>query len=797
MTTPPPPPTGPPLNISVSDWYIQQTWRQTREAWRQPPPTSQAPPATPPPPPTGPPVNIKVSDWHVNQTWKQARESWRNPTSTNSSSITRAPTSAASGGAAAGSAVRGAAGGAAATGGAAVRGAAGAAVRGAAGAAARGIAGAAGGLLGPLGAIAGVAAAIPLTQPPKARRGRYREGLRNYCAENPSAPVCQAAPVALPAEQPPPTDTQEIQHDPPFTGGQSPGVKYVALYIKNHDNSVNFEEVVYGPVTKIGWKKRDEWTSWPEVCGSNGCTIADNNYGTPYQASDSLGQYRYDTRRWDGAPDTGGDPPGTTETAPASSPPQSRPTGVAFPPPATPEFAPPPASIDLPGMQPTPPPLSTGTGEPAAPPAPGSLPAGDPIAPPTEEPEPPPKPQLDPDGTPTGAAAPAATGGNTPSGMPTLAQGGGQGAPGQRRAPAGGTGVTGGPQPTQELEPQLEIGPHLIPELTPIPAIMPAGGTKLKNPAKPGEFTQPDPPKEPPKSPPATDNPCKCNAPVMQRFNGLEQKLDNLLGGSNLAAGGTILDRLGRLEAFLKKAWETTRLSKVIELLTLITVLHNASMISREVGETLGYAISNGLAAVGIKDENNNPIDVNQIIGTTTTNWIKSILGEDVYNNLRDTWIKANNILRSASMVIWTMRSIMDSTQEVLEWTSENTGKIGNALKRWGVVGRNAYPWMAEKVHAQDAVRRRYRRILDGLESAEDTASSFAMVTGEVREITEEVNELKQNRQRFTDSVRDFTAGAEPDNSQIPTNAAAAITNSQSPEAQPADLERGDSLGTS
>ncbi|EKV02341.1 hypothetical protein Lepto7375DRAFT_4567 [Leptolyngbya sp. PCC 7375] len=271
----------------------------------------------------------------------------------------------------------------------------------------------------------------------------------------------------------------------------------------------------------------------------------------------------------------------------------------------------------------------------------------------------------------------------------------------------------------------------------------------------------------------------------------LNDKLDALQQGSQNAQLAAILAKLLEMENFAKKAWQNTHLDKLINLLTLVTVLHNGAMISRDIGETLGYVVSNALAAIGVKDEGGNALDINELVGGSIENFIKSVVGEDVYEDTRTAWQKANRVLQAGSNIIWTLRSINDTTQDVMEWTAENTGKIGNALKKWGVVGERAYPWMSERVKAQDFYRRKFSRVFDGLETAENTASSLAVVTSDVREIQEEVTELGEARTRFTDAVTAFgpedTPGLDEEN-QLPTSA---------PENQPIQVAEEDAEGVS
>ena len=244
------------------------------------------------------------------------------------------------------------------------------------------------------------------------------------------------------------------------------------------------------------------------------------------------------------------------------------------------------------------------------------------------------------------------------------------------------------------------------------------------------------------------------DAPVDLESKALLRKIDATTTGS----AGYLLT----MQAFAVKAWNNTRLQKVINLLTLVSVMHNAAMLSRDVGETIGELASNMLATVGIKDEEGNQLHINFLLGTSVRNFVQTIVGEQVYNDVSKAWHKANRIISSAAIIVYTVRGLHDTSKDVMEWTAENTGKIGNALKRWGVVGEKAYPWMSERVKAQDAYRRKLERVTSGLENIEDAASSLSQVIGDAREIQEEFSELRQQRDSFTELVRDTDTGSTP-----------------------------------
>jgi hypothetical protein len=248
---------------------------------------------------------------------------------------------------------------------------------------------------------------------------------------------------------------------------------------------------------------------------------------------------------------------------------------------------------------------------------------------------------------------------------------------------------------------------------------------------------------------------------------------------------------LQQVNQFMRKAWEMTRMQKVLDVLTFIGVMHNVGMLSRDVGETFFQLISQGVQAVGIRDEEDNVIDVGQVVGNSVENLLKGILGEDVYNGIGTAWNKANRIISSASAIIWTVRSIADSSLDLMEWIGENTGRIGNALKRWGVVGERSYPWMSESARAQSRFRNRFSKVTDALENTEDRISVFTQATSNVIEIQEETQELGENWGRFRDSIEDGIPDPWADNNPVKDGYDASKAISDGPDVPPSEAQKG------
>ena len=178
-----------------------------------------------------------------------------------------------------------------------------------------------------------------------------------------------------------------------------------------------------------------------------------------------------------------------------------------------------------------------------------------------------------------------------------------------------------------------------------------------------------------------------------------------------------------------------------------------------------------------------------EAVGDTISSLIERAVGKDVIEGTRERWFKLMRVYQSGANILFSMRSIFDSTQEIAEFTAENTGRIGNALKKSGVVFENSYKWMPERVRAQDSVRRKWQRVIDGIDSVDDAASSLQNVTGEVLDIGEEFAAIQESRAAARVAIADLVPKDPPENAPVAVAAGEAKTASDSPDVADADLE--------
>ena len=323
--------------------------------------------------------------------------------------------------------------------------------------------------------------------------------------------------------------------------------------------------------------------------------------------------------------------------------------------------------------------------------------------------------------------------------------------------------------------PALPNNPELIPRFRPTPTVLRRGG-------------------EIPQLPPATtkkDDRCKCNPSLL---SGLARQIDPLEAALELLSDkcecepcdlSPIMQKLLEMQTFSEIAWESTRVAKAIAVTTLSGVLHNSAMLSKSIGQTLSNITRSANSEIDVTDERGVPLDISLLVGTSVETFLQRIVGAEIYNDLSRDWKVKNRIVSAAAMVAYTARSLNDSSKNVLEWTAENTGKIGNALKRFGLVGEQSYPWMSERVQATDAYRSKFNRVTQGVDTLDELDSSFATVTSEILDITAEYNNLENQKTVFNTLVgntppEDLPTAA-PENAPIATAEGQAKANNQSP----------------
>ena len=228
-------------------------------------------------------------------------------------------------------------------------------------------------------------------------------------------------------------------------------------------------------------------------------------------------------------------------------------------------------------------------------------------------------------------------------------------------------------------------------------------------------------------------------------------QIDNKLG-LQLPDGG-ISGLLKKTADLLGKTWDFLQIDRILNVLTFATALHNAYMLSSNIGQTLFSAIGNILDVFGIEDKEGGALDVSAMVAEWTDSFAKKLFGVTTVEGIKAEWKKINRIYQAAANIMWSVQSIFDSMRSLQEMAIENTGKIGNALRKAGAVFENAYGPLVERATARNATQKRWDDIRQGLESVENAISTVDSAASEVLSIQETLTELQKQRKEVEDSV--------------------------------------------
>jgi hypothetical protein len=265
-----------------------------------------------------------------------------------------------------------------------------------------------------------------------------------------------------------------------------------------------------------------------------------------------------------------------------------------------------------------------------------------------------------------------------------------------------------------------------------------------------------------------------------QKLRDLEQGLNAGANAAQLTLLNTINTKLGAqviggLSGSLNKFYEWAHIGQVLNILTFAATVHNAAMLSNDVAQTLLASINNVLTLILPKDKDNNPINVGAIIGGSIQSAITGIIGAENYTALNETWAKANRIYQASTNVLNSFLSLSQVILQASELIAAYTGRIGNALKKGGVVLENAYGWMNPQP--------KFNRVTSILENLQNGANTIQMVTQAPLDIVNATTELTTASTEFVKAVKEddkpanvATAQPEPDKLKTDENQALVIS---------------------
>ncbi len=271
----------------------------------------------------------------------------------------------------------------------------------------------------------------------------------------------------------------------------------------------------------------------------------------------------------------------------------------------------------------------------------------------------------------------------------------------------------------------------------------------------------------------------------MEAFNTVQMatvqnKLGSQLpGGLSGAATRTIqaVNAVTRtISSSFDKTWKFLKLDRVLNVLTFAASLHNALMLSRSLGETLLDVTSSVLSAIGLKDANGLPFDLQEFFGKQFEEFVKGIVGAEAYEGNKEKWNKANRIISSAANLLWSMQSMLANVTEGLEIIGGWVARMANGMKFDGLVSDNLYGWFNPNPDFKNPVFKAMER----LNNLDDAASQIYMISTNAVDFQDTAQQLDTQKKELRKAIDDYNTAQTT--AEITQNAA-----NESPEITAAD----------
>ncbi|RCJ37644.1 hypothetical protein A6769_12135 [Nostoc punctiforme NIES-2108] len=230
-------------------------------------------------------------------------------------------------------------------------------------------------------------------------------------------------------------------------------------------------------------------------------------------------------------------------------------------------------------------------------------------------------------------------------------------------------------------------------------------------------------------------------APVLALLKQIYDIVSKASSAAQLALLNIINSKLGAqvtggISGLVTSVAQNTYVEKALAVLTFATTLHNALMLTNNLGQTLGSIINTILGLILPKGLDGTPIDIGAVLGKTTETLIKDAIGADNYIKLSQEWAMANRIYQASANVFNAITNAVSTLVNALEVIGSHVAKIGNALKKWGAVAERAYEWF----HPNPNFSNKYFTFLNNAEAGANTIQTVVQVPVSIVEAKSQID---------------------------------------------------------
>lgn len=241
------------------------------------------------------------------------------------------------------------------------------------------------------------------------------------------------------------------------------------------------------------------------------------------------------------------------------------------------------------------------------------------------------------------------------------------------------------------------------------------------------------------------------------------------------------------------------RLIKTMQVAHFLLDVHNAAMISRDLGQSFFSVVTStidnavkfvdDLPFVGNLFEIDDSFSSQQAIGSALDNMAKTALGESSWEAFKAKWAALNRITAHANTMLMSIRDLSDSTTTIAALGAEVTSKFANQARKDGLLSDDG-KWYPENYSKQSAFRQKIQSFEEGAQGLLNAAEYVEQLTGTLVQSQENYKQFKENKEAFEKSLKEDLPKVTAENEKIKASADSSKTDSQSPTISPDDLKK-------
>lgn len=302
--------------------------------------------------------------------------------------------------------------------------------------------------------------------------------------------------------------------------------------------------------------------------------------------------------------------------------------------------------------------------------------------------------------------------------------------------------------------------------------------------------------KEPPKPPVGTKPKCQDScmaglesgqASILDKLNsGVNIADTGLLGVINNKLGdqvpGGISGFLGKFKEGFDKLADWLHLDRLLNILTFTMTVQNAYFLCDSLKVVTLQMVSDALSVIGIKDKEGAALNINKIIDDDVEGLLKKILGEEQLVGFKKEWKALNRIFQAGSNIISAVQSMGWSILNALNIIGSTNAQIGNALKKYKVLGERAFAWMNPSPNF-------HNKFFTATFNALNVVSNIDFVAQSIISARQSIDQIEQQSGEFQTDFTDVTHPKPSEHKPTATAEAKAKSESVGTVASEADIK--------